>query len=247
MSVGSESRTERRSDSLLRTLREDLRAAQDRDPAARSMVEVALAYPGVHALWIHRVSHRLWTSGGVARMPARLLSQFARFLTGIEIHPGAKIGRRMFIDHGMGVVIGETAEIGEDVLLYQGVVLGGTTLEKKKRHPTLGNNVLIGAGAKILGPFKVGDYAMIGANSVVLHEVPAEATVVGVPGRVIKHEGRPIRHNVELDHDSAPDPIEQEICQLRRRMATLEAMFQTDVNCQEAPEEPGQQEETSIK
>ncbi|NLG45957.1 serine O-acetyltransferase EpsC [Gordonia sp. (in: high G+C Gram-positive bacteria)] len=179
MSVGSESRTERRSDSLLRTLREDLRAAQDRDPAARSMVEVALAYPGVHALWIHRVSHRLWTSGGVARMPARLLSQFARFLTGIEIHPGAKIGRRMFIDHGMGVVIGETAEIGEDVLMFHGSTLGGVSMSKGKRHPTVGDRVLIGAGAKVLGPITLGDDAKIGANAVVVHDVPAGFVAVG--------------------------------------------------------------------
>ncbi len=224
---------------------DDARSIAQRDPAACGVWQVIFVYSGFHAVVLHRMAH--WLFRHHMKCIARALSQINRFFTGIEIHPGAKIGRRLFIDHGMGLVIGETAEIGDDCTLYHGVTLGGTGKDKGKRHPTLGNNVLIGAGAKILGPFKVGDYAMIGANSVVLHEVPAEATVVGVPGRVIKHEGRPIRHNVELDHDSAPDPIEQEICQLRRRMATLEAMFQTDVNCQEAPEEPGQQEETSIK
>ncbi|WP_051198845.1 serine O-acetyltransferase EpsC [Gordonia shandongensis] len=165
---------------LLRTLREDLRAAQERDPAARSMIEVALAYPGVHALWFHRVSHRLWNSGGAARLPARLLSQFARFLTGIEIHPGARIGRRMFIDHGMGVVIGETTEIGEDVVMFHGSTLGGVSMSKGKRHPTVGDRVLIGAGAKVLGPIELGDDAKVGANAVVVRDVPAGHVAVGI-------------------------------------------------------------------
>lgn len=157
-------------------LREDINSVFDRDPAARSVLEVITAYPGMHALVFHRINHVLWNLG--LRWLARLFSTVARWLTGIEIHPGAKIGRRFFIDHGMGVVIGETAEIGDDCTLYQGVTLGGTSWNKGKRHPTLGNNVVIGAGAKVLGPFKVGDNARIGSNSVVIKEVPANATVV---------------------------------------------------------------------
>jgi len=165
-------------------LREDIYSVFDRDPAARNVFEVLTAYPGMHAVLFHRLNHSLWNRG--LKWLARFLSSTARFLTGIEIHPGAKIGRRFFIDHGMGVVIGETAEIGDDCTLYQGVTLGGTSWNKGKRHPTLGNNVVIGAGAKVLGPFKVGDNARIGSNSVVIKEVPANATVVGVPGRVVE-------------------------------------------------------------
>ncbi len=168
---------------LLRTLREDLQAACDRDPAARSRLVVALAYPGVHALWFHRVAHRLWNSSLPLRLPARLLSQLARFLTGIEIHPGATIGRRFFIDHGMGVVIGETAEVGEDVLMFHGSTLGGTSMSKGKRHPTVGDRVLIGAGAKVLGPITLGDDAKVGANAVVVHDVPAGYVAVGVAAK----------------------------------------------------------------
>ena len=165
-------------------LREDIYSVFDRDPAARNVFEVLTAYPGMHAVLFHRINHALWNRG--LKWLARFLSSTARWLTGIEIHPGAKIGRRFFIDHGMGVVIGETAEIGDDCTLYQGVTLGGTSWNKGKRHPTLGNNVVIGAGAKVLGPFKVGDNARIGSNSVVIKEVPANATVVGVPGRVVE-------------------------------------------------------------
>jgi serine O-acetyltransferase len=165
-------------------LREDITCVFDRDPAARSVFEILTAYPGIHAVLFHRVHHELWNMG--LKWLARFLSAFARWLTGIEIHPGARIGRRFFIDHGMGVVIGETTEIGDDCTLYQGVTLGGTSWNKGKRHPTLGNNVVIGAGAKVLGPFKVGDNARIGSNSVVIKEVPANATVVGVPGRVVE-------------------------------------------------------------
>jgi len=168
---------------MLKNLREYLTSVFQRDPAARSVFELLTVYPGVHALVFHRLSHRLW--GWQLRWLARLLAQVARWLTGIEIHPGAKIGRRFFIDHGMGVVIGETAEIGDDCTLYHGVTLGGTTWRKEKRHPTLGNNVVVGAGAKILGPITVGDNARIGSNSVVVKDVPAGATVVGIPGRVI--------------------------------------------------------------
>lgn len=168
---------------MLKNLREYLTSVFQRDPAARSVFELLTVYPGVHALAFHRLSHQLWSWR--LRWLARLLAQVARWLTGIEIHPGAKIGRRFFIDHGMGVVIGETAEIGDDCTLYHGVTLGGTTWRKEKRHPTLGNNVVVGAGAKILGPISVGDNARVGSNSVVVKDVPAGATVVGIPGRVI--------------------------------------------------------------
>src|SRR3989344_3687623 len=168
---------------MFKGLREYIDSVFQRDPAARSTLEVLTAYPGVHALALHRVSHRLWSWR--LKWLARMLAQVARWLTGIEIHPGAKIGRRFFIDHGMGVVIGETAEIGDDCTLYHGVTLGGTTWRKEKRHPTLGNNVVVGAGAKILGPITVGDNARVGSNSVVVKDVPAGATVVGIPGRVI--------------------------------------------------------------
>ena len=168
---------------MFRRLREDIAMVLERDPAARSTFEVLTLYPGVHALAWHRLAHRLWLAN--FKWTGRWVSQLARFLTGIEIHPGAIMGRRVFIDHGMGVVIGETADVGDDCTIYQGVTLGGTTLHKGKRHPTLGRNVTVGAGAKILGPFTVGDGAAIGSNAVVVREVPAGATVVGIPGRVI--------------------------------------------------------------
>ncbi|MGH8528990.1 MAG: serine O-acetyltransferase [Nevskiales bacterium] len=170
-------------------IREDIRSVFDRDPAARSAWEVLTCYPGLHALWFHRVSHWLWTQG--LKWLARLNSHLARWFTGIEIHPGAKIGRRFFIDHGMGIVIGETAEIGDDVTLYHGVTLGGVSWNKGKRHPTLGNNVVVGAGAKILGPFTVGEGARVGSNSVVVREVPAGATVVGIPARIVQEAAVP--------------------------------------------------------
>lgn len=169
--------------SLTTLLKEDLEAARRRDPAARTSLEVALAYPGVHALWAHRIAHAMWTKSDLLKLPARLLSQVARSITGIEIHPGAKLGRRMFIDHGMGVVIGETAEVGEDVMLYHGTTLGGVSLSKGKRHPTVGNRVTIGAGAKVLGPITLGDDSQIGANAVVIRDVPAGVTAVGVPAK----------------------------------------------------------------
>ncbi len=168
---------------MFKNLREYVNSVFQRDPAARSVFEILTAYPGVHALIFHRLSHCLWRWN--LKWLARLISMLARWLTGIEIHPGAKIGRRFFIDHGMGVVIGETAEIGDDCTLYHGVTLGGTTWRKEKRHPTLGNNVVIGAGAKILGPVTIGDNARVGSNSVVVKDVPAGATVVGIPGRII--------------------------------------------------------------
>jgi serine O-acetyltransferase len=166
--------------------REDLEAAHAHDPAARSRLEVALGYPGVHAVWGYRVAHRMWQDPALM-LPARLLSQLVRGITGIEIHPGAKIGRRLFIDHGMGVVIGETAEVGDDVVMFHGVTLGGTSMRHGKRHPTVGNRVMIGTGAKVLGPVFIGDDARIGANAVVVHDVPPGASAVGVPAKVRFH------------------------------------------------------------
>ncbi|QHT55311.1 serine O-acetyltransferase [Cellulomonas sp. H30R-01] len=168
---------------LLDLLKEDLDAARHRDPAARSALEVALGYPGVHAVWVYRVAHRMWREPGL-RLPARLLSQLARAATGIEIHPGARLGRRLFIDHGMGVVVGETAEVGDDVVLFHGSTLGGKSMRRGKRHPTLGDGVVVGAGAKILGPVWVGNGAQVGANAVVIHDVPADAIAVGVPAQI---------------------------------------------------------------
>jgi serine O-acetyltransferase len=160
-------------------VREDIACALQRDPAARSRAEVALTYPGLHALWAYRLSSRLWRRG--LRLPARMVAQFARFLTGVEIHPGARIGKRLFIDHGMGVVIGETAAIGDDVTLYHGVTLGGTSLKREKRHPTVGDRVVIGAGAALLGPITIGSDCLVGAGAVVLHDAPAGSLLVGVP------------------------------------------------------------------
>ncbi|MBF6593353.1 MAG: serine O-acetyltransferase [Thermaceae bacterium] len=167
-------------------LKEDIQAVLDKDPAARSSLEVALVSPGLHALWMHRLSHALWNLG--LWLPARLLAHWTRMLTGIEIHPGAKIGRRVVIDHGMGIVVGETAEIGDDVLMFHGVTLGGTGFGRGKRHPTIGSNVVLGAGAKILGPITVGDGAKVGAGSVVLQNVPPGATAVGLPARILARE-----------------------------------------------------------
>jgi len=186
---------------MFERIKEDIKVVFERDPAARNVFEVITSYPGLHAIWLHRISHFLWKKG--AKTLARIISHINRCLTGIEIHPGAKIGRRFFIDHGMGVVIGETAEIGDDVLMYQGVVLGGTSLKKEKRHPTIGNNVVIGAGAILLGPIKVGDGAKIGAGSVVIRDVPEGTTVVGVPARIVEKREK----KIDLDHDKLPDPI----------------------------------------
>ena len=168
---------------LLSTLREDLQSARSHDPAARGDLENALVYSGLHAIWAYRLAHRMWSTP-VLRGPARILSQFARFLTGIEIHPGATIGRRFFIDHGMGVVIGETAEIGDDVMLYHGVTLGGRSLKQGKRHPTLGNRVTVGAGAKVLGPLHIGDDSAVGANAVVTQDIPSDSIATGIPAVV---------------------------------------------------------------
>jgi len=188
---------------LLGRLKEDIQTVFDKDPAAKSVLEVISCYPGLHAVWFYRLAHFFWKHKLL--FLGRLVSHISRWLTGVEIHPGAKIGRRFFIDHGMGIVIGETAEIGNDVLMYKGVVLGGTSLEKKKRHPTIGNNVVIGTDAIVLGAIKVGDRATIGAGSVVIHDVPPDATVVGVPGRI----GMGFSHKEiqDLEHGKLPDPI----------------------------------------
>lgn len=191
---------------MFKTLREDIQTVFDKDPAARSVVEVILCYPGLHALWLHRPAHYLWQHR--LRFPARLLSHISRFLTTIEIHPGAKIGRRFFIDHGAGVVIGETAEVGDDVLLYQGVVLGGTSLNKGKRHPTIGNRVVFGCGSAALGPITIGDEVRVGSGSVVLKSVPPGATVVGIPGRVAEDRNKPAS---VLEHGRLPDPVAEAI------------------------------------
>ncbi|HWQ49227.1 MAG TPA: serine O-acetyltransferase, partial [Methanosarcina sp.] len=191
-------------------IREDIRTVFEKDPAARSTLEVICCYPGLHAVWIHRVSHSLWNRHFY--FLARLLSHISRMLTGIEIHPGAKLGRRVFIDHGSGVVIGETAEVGDDVLIYMGVVLGGTALEKVKRHPTIENDVVIGSGASVLGPITVGRGAKIGAGSVVIRPVPPGATVVGVPAKIA--EPQPPSSAGQLDQNKLPDPVLAVISQM---------------------------------
>jgi serine O-acetyltransferase len=207
---------------MFRSIRQDLQAVFDRDPAATSAIEVLFTYAGFHALLAYRMSH--WLSIHHIPFLPRVISQIARILTGIEIHPSATIGKGFFIDHGMGVVVGETAEIGEYVTLFQGVTLGGTGKERGKRHPTLGNHVVVGAGAKILGGIRIGDNVKVGANSVVLKSVPANSTVIGVPARVIKMEGNRLP-DATMDHINLPDPIadrllalEQELIELRKRL-----------------------------
>ena len=201
-------------------LTELLAAYQRRDPAARSKLEVFLLYPGVHAMIYHRIAHWLYLHHRY--FLARWISQHARKKTGIEIHPGATIGRRLVIDHGMGIVIGETAEIGDDCLLYQGVTLGGTGKDHGKRHPTLGNNVLVGSGAKVLGPFKVGDNARIAAGAVVLAEVPPNATAVGVPAQIVRVDGKPVHYVDDVDQIHVKDLVQEELELLRRRVSLLE-------------------------
>ena len=201
-------------------LGETLRAYQARDPAARSRLEIFLLYPGVHALIFHRVSHWLWTHH--LRFLGRLNSQIARRWTGIEIHPGATIGRRLVMDHGMGIVIGETAEVGDDCLIYHGVTLGGTGKDSGKRHPTIGNNVMIACGAKVLGPFRVGDNARIAANAVVLREVPDDATAVGIPARIVRIAGEKPHYAENVDQISVTDPVQKELQALTRRLEELE-------------------------
>ena len=203
---------------------EDVLCVFARDPAAHSVAEIVLTYSGVHAVLLHRLSHRLWRAEW--RLTARMLAAFSKMLTSVDIHPAALIGRRLFIDHAMGVVIGETAEIGDDVTLYHGVTLGGTTWNKEKRHPTLGNNVLVGAGAKILGPITLGNNVCVGANSVVIKDVPHCCTVVGIPGRIIQSKGTKIqhRHGIDLDHHLIPDPVGKAISCLMTRLDELETL-----------------------
>ncbi|MHB1404788.1 MAG: serine O-acetyltransferase [Desulfitobacteriaceae bacterium] len=208
---------------MFRQVREDIQVIFERDPAAKSIIEVVLCYPGFHALLLHRMAHALYKRKLV--LLPRLISQLSRFLTGIEIHPGATIGQGFFIDHGTGVVIGETTEIGDNVTLYQGVTLGGTGKEKGKRHPTLGNNVVVGTGAKILGSVTIGDHVKIGAGSVVVKPVPNDTTVVGVPGRVVIRRGESVRDS-ELRHEVLPDPVTEMIQCLMDRVDRLERELQ---------------------
>ena len=208
---------------MFRNIREQIDTVFLRDPAARSVVEILLCYPGFHAVLFHRFAHSIYTAGWFTL--ARIVSQFSRSLTGIEIHPGARIGRRFFIDHGMGVVIGETAEIGDDVLIYQGVTLGGTGKDTGKRHPTLGNNIVVGTGAKILGNIHIGDHVKIGAGSVVVRPVPDHSTVVGVPGRIVADDWT-VQQD-PLSHGTLPDPQGQAVEDLTRRVAELEAALKS--------------------
>lgn len=210
---------------MFRRMKEDIQCIFEQDPAARSTLEVVLTYSGLHAVWSHRIAHKFYKKNML--FIARVISQVSRFFTGIEIHPGATIGRRLFIDHGSGIVIGETCEIGDDVTLYQGVTLGGTGKEKGKRHPTLGDNVLVASGAKVLGSITIGENSKVGAGSVVLKDVPSDSTVVGIPGKVVISNG--VRVKDKHDHLSLPDPVsdtcnrlEEEIAELKRRINELE-------------------------
>ena len=208
---------------MFKRLKKDIQVVFDRDPAARSVWEVVLCYSGLHAIWFHRLSHKLYLRGWV--LLPRMISNFARFVTGIEIHPGATIGEGLFIDHGTGIVIGETAEIGKNVTLYQGVTLGGTGKEKGKRHPTIGDNVVVASGAKVLGSFTVGEHAKIGAGSVVLKEVPPYATVVGIPGKIVCMYGEKVRggeDDVDLRHDQLPDPEGQMLFCMQHHLQLLQ-------------------------
>ncbi len=205
--------------------REDIQVVKDRDPACRSTWEVLLCYPGFRALRSHRLAHALWQRH--LHLLARWLSERSRRRTGIEIHPGAVIGRRVFIDHGTGVVIGETAEVGDDVTMYQGVTLGGTGKEKGKRHPTIRSHVMISTGAKVLGAIEVGEGAKIGAGAVVVRPVPAHSTVVGVPGRVVRRHGQPVDEEKDLEHGNLPDPVQEALAEITRELAALTAKVAT--------------------
>ena len=208
---------------MFNRIKKDVQAVFERDPAARSVWEVLLCYPGLHAIWFHRLAHPLYKRGWV--LLPRLISNIARFITQIEIHPGAKLGEGLFIDHGAGVVIGETAELGANVTLYQGVTLGGTGKEKGKRHPTIGDNVVVATGAKVLGSFKVGDNSKIGAGSVVLSAVPPNSTVVGIPGQVVIKDGKKVNGcggDIDLEHGQLPDPIAEMLICMHRNMARME-------------------------
>ena len=200
---------------MFQDLRDEIKAIKQKDPAARSTLEIFLCYPGFYALLMHRVSHWLWNHS--FKLLARMNSNLARFITGIEIHPGATFGKRVFIDHGMGVVVGETAVVGDDVLLYQGVILGGTSTEKTKRHPTVERGVIVGAGAKVMGNITIGEYSKIGTGAVVLKDVPPESTCVGVPGRIVKCKGVSYKE-VDLDHGKLPDPVADAIRTLEKHL-----------------------------
>ena len=206
---------------MLERMRRDVRTVLERDPAARSALEVVLCCPGVHAIWIHRVAHALWRGGW--RLAARWVSHLGRFMTGIEIHPAAVLGPGLFIDHGMGIVIGETAEVGENVSILQGVTLGGTSLKREKRHPTIGDNVMIGAGAKVIGGFTIGAGSRIGAGSVVVREVPEHCVVVGVPGRITFRNGERVSGVIDLNQTDLPDPLARTLEQMADRIHALEA------------------------
>src|SRR5262245_65987394 len=214
-------------------VRGDTRVVMERDPAARSALEVAFCYPGVHAIWIHRLAHWLWRHGWFVM--ARFLSHLGRFLTGIEIHPNATLGPGLFIDHGMGVVIGETAEVGENVTLLHGVTLGGTSLMKEKRHPTLADNVVVGAGAGVFGAFTIGTGSRIGAGSVVVREVPPNSVVVGVPGRVTSRDGQRVVGEIDLNQVDLPDPLARTLEQLASRIRFLEEEIQRLERSAESP------------
>ena len=207
---------------MFKTIHDDVQSVLDRDPAARTVLEVLLCYPGLYAIWAHRLSHRIWRSG--FKLIARCFSHLMRILTGIEIHPGAIIGRSFFIDHGMGVVIGETAEVGDHVTLYHGVTLGGTSLQKTKRHPTIGDHVVIGAGAKVLGAITIGDHSRIGANAVVVKSTPSHSVVVGVPGQVVLRDSstHALDDTPDLEHGSLPDTIGETLAAIIAHVNSLE-------------------------
>ncbi len=207
---------------MFNNLRAEIKAIKEKDPAARSTLEIFLCYPGFYALLMHRLSHWLWIHS--FKLLARMISNLARFITGIEIHPGATFGKRVFIDHGMGVVVGETALVGDDVLIYQGVILGGTTTNKGKRHPTVEKGVIIGAGAKVMGNITIGEYSKIGTGAVVLKDVPPESTCVGVPGRIVRSKNK--SHIVDLEHNKLPDPVAEAIRSLEKQIADAEKLIQ---------------------
>ncbi len=219
---------------MLRGLLKDAALIAKRDPAAKSTLEVILLYPGFTALFYHRIAN--WLFKKRLFFLARLVSQFSRFITGIEIHPGAKVGQGLFMDHGMGIVIGETAEIGDNCTIYHGVTLGGTGKNKGKRHPTIGNNVLIGAGAKLLGPITIGDNTMVGAGSVLLDDVAPDTTVAGTKARAVKHAGKRVCPSIELDQVHVPDPISQELCRMRLRIEQLEKRLNNESPGKESDE-----------
>lgn len=234
---------------IFKHLREDIDAILARDPAARSRLEVVLCYPGLHALIFHRLAHAAWQAN--LRLVGRLLSNLGRWLTGIEIHPAVKIGRRLFMDHGMGIVMGETAEIGDDVTLYQGVTLGGTSLEATKRHPTLGNGVIVGAGAKILGPLMIGDGARVGSNAVVLKNVPAGATVVGIPAKQVTRDAVAREKKTEFcayaQDPDLPDPVARAIDGMCSDLAALRArVAELETRLAHAQEIEGRDAETDV-